>query len=269
MDNQVNEQLKEEIRQKKLERNRKILRIMFIVSIVFLIIGFLSFNRISLFVKYGGDVYRIKSKLFTNEDIENVDISSTDKANKVVLNNMNIYLPEGFELDSFFSNEYCETYKKNSNKNSYDAEIRICDNNGAYLRKIGSTGIEDDEDFKKVMSENNLNNTVDVLKFYIDNRDYEASFFDKEKDLKLHYYVRNYTDNVISFYDNFYFLEKDVNGIYYVYEEKENVIGVDSINRAFVECNDKFYTITFKNSEVDYFNRDIVFEIISSITNKK
>ena len=51
--------------------------------------------------------------------------------------------------------------------------------------------------------------------------------------------------------------------------QKENVIGLDSINRAFVECNDQFYTITFKNSEVDYFNRNIVFEIISSITNKK
>ena len=38
------------------------------------------------------------------------------------------------------------------------------------------------------------------------------------------------------------------------WEEKDNVIGADSINRAFVECNDKFYTITFKNSEVDYFN---------------
>ena len=75
MENQVNEQLKEEIRQNKLERNRKISRIMFIVSIVFLIIGFLSFNRISLFVKYGGDVYRIKSKLYSNQAIENLDNS--------------------------------------------------------------------------------------------------------------------------------------------------------------------------------------------------
>lgn len=269
MENQVNEQLKEEIRQNKLERNRKISRIMFIVSIVFLIIGFLSFNRISLFVKYGGDVYRIKSKLYSNQAIENIEIINNDKANKTVLNNLNIYLPEGFELDSFFSNEYCETYKKNSNKNSYDAEIKICDNNGAYLRKIGSTGIEDDEDFKKVMNENNLNNTVDVLKYYINNRDYEASFFDKEDDLKLNYYVRNYTDNIITFYDEFYFLENDINGIYYFYEEKENVIGVDSVNRAFVEYNDKFYIISFTNKDVDYFNKDIVFEIISSIVTKK
>lgn len=269
MENQVNEQLKEEIRQNKLERNRKISRIMFIVSIVFLIIGFLSFNRISLFVKYGGDVYRIKSKLYSNQAIDNIEIINNDKANKTVLNNLNIYLPEGFELDSFFSNEYCETYKKNSNKNSYDAEIKICDNNGAYLRKIGSTGIEDDEDFKKVMNENNLNNSVDIFKYYINNRDYEASFFDKENDLKLNYYVRNYTDNIITFYDNFYFLENDINGIYYVYEEKDNVIGVDSVNRAFIEYNDKFYILDFKNKEVNYFNKDIVFEIISSIVTKK
>ena len=269
MDNQVNEQLKENVREEKKEHKKNMLKIIFIVSTILLIICFLLFGRISSYVKYGGDVYRIKSKLFTNEDIEYVDIISTDKANKVVLNNMNIYLPEGFELDSFFSNEYCETYKKNSNKNSYDAEIKICDNNGAYLRKIGSTGIEDDEDFKILMKQKKLNNTVDVLKYYINNRDYEASFFDKEDDLKLNYYVRNYTDNIITFYDEFYFLENDINGIYYFYEEKENVIGVDSVNRAFIEYNDKFYTISFTNKDVDYFNKDIVFEIISSIVTKK
>ena len=167
---------------------------------------------------------------------------------------MNIYLPEGFELDSFNSNEYCETYKKNYNKRTYDAEIKICDNYGAYLRNTGSTGIEDDENFKKIMIENNLNNSVDIFKYYINNRDYEASFFDKENDLKLNYYVRKYTDNIITFYDNFYFLEKDVNGIYYVYEEKENVIGEDSINRAFIELNDKFYILNFKNNVKSWYN---------------
>ena len=119
------------------------------------------------------------------------------------------------------------------------------------------------------MKQKKLNNTVDVLKYYINNRDYEASFFDKEDDLKLNYYVRNYTDNIITFYDEFYFLENDINGIYYFYEEKENVIGVDSVNRAFIEYNDKFYTISFTNKDVDYFNKDIVFEIISSIVTKK
>ena len=265
MDNQINENVREE----KIEHKKKMLKTIFIFSIVLLIICFLLFCRISSYVKYGGDVYRIKSKLFTNEDIENVEIINNDKANKVVLNNMNIYLPEGFELDSYDSNEYCETYKKNYNKLTYDAEIKICDNYGSYLRNTGSTGIEDDEDFKKIMNENNLNNSIDIFKYYINNRDYEASFFDKENDLKLNYYVRKYTDNIITFYDNFYFLGNDINGIYYVYEEKDNVIGIDSVNRAFIELNDKFYILNFKNKEVNYFNKDIVFEIISSITNKK
>lgn len=269
MDNQVNLQLNENVREEKKERKMKMLKTIFIVSTILLIICFLLFGRISSYVKYGGDVYRIKSKLFTNEDIEYVDIISTEKANKVVLNNLNIYIPEGFELDSFNSDEYCETYRKNYNKLTYDAEIKICDNYGSYLRNTGFTGIEVDEDFKKIMNENNLNNSVDIFKYYINNKDYEASFFDKENDLKLNYYVRKYTDYIITFYDNFYFLENDINGIYYVYEEKDNMIGVDSINRAFIELNDKFYILNFKNKEVNYFNKDIVFEIISSIITKK
>lgn len=265
MDNQINEQLKEEIRQKKLERNRKLI----ILMPIFMLVGFIFASRFVTYRKYDGDDYGYLSGLYYKQNIESVEIINNYKANKTILNNLNIYLPEGFEIDSFNSNEYCETYKKNYNKLTYDAEIKICDNHGAYLRNTGSTGIEDDEEFKKVMSENSLNNTVDVLKYYIDILDYKASFFGKKKEMKLNYYVRYYTDHVISKFDNFYFLENDVNGIYYVYEEKENVIGVDSINRAFVECNDKFYILNFKNKEVDYFNRDIVFEIISSITNKK
>ena len=265
MENQVNEQLKEEIRQKKLERNRKLIRLMPIFILVYLIFA----SRFVTYRKYDGDDYGYLSGLYSNQNIESVEIINNDKANKIILNNLNIYLPEGFELDSYNSNEYCETYKKSSNKNSYDAEIKICDNNGAYLRKIGSTGIEDDEDFKKVMSENNLNNTVDVLKYYIDILDYKASFFGKKKEMKLNYYVRYYTDHVIGKFDKFYFLENDINGIYYFYEEKEKFISTDSFNKAFVEYNDKFYTISFTNKDVDYFNKDIVFEIISSIVDKK
>lgn len=260
----MEEQINEEVKCQKKERKRKFYEKLVVATCVLNVILFFAFSRIDLFMQYGKEVLEIKSKLYTLEDIEYININNNDKANKVVLNNINIYLPDEFKLDIDESNEYCEVYKKNDNIITYDAGIKICDNYGLYLRE---SGIEDDDEFKEIMMKNNLNNTIDILKYYVDNIEYEPAFFDKENDLKLNYYVRNYTDNTIIEYDKFYFLEHDVNGIYYVHEDKEN--RVKNINRAFIKYNDKFYIINFENSNESYFNIDNIFDIISSIKSKK
>lgn len=267
MENQINEQLKEERRKKIKERRKKTLILMFIM---YFIMGIFAVTYVPkkrfLDTHYvlPGDEFSYGFPYY--DHIEEVDIINNGKANTVV-GNLNIYVPQGFVYSKRDSRTGCAKYINMTDYTKLNANFNICEKNGLFIKIVdGYSTLEITDEVKNAFKENNLNNTLDVLRYTIKTKDFEPDFKTENKVIALNYYVKMHSSDVIEIYDNFYFLNNDLNGFYYDYKEREKNYIDEDINIAYILIDDSFYEISFKNNLIEYFNNDNIFEILSSIS---
>ena len=139
------EELTEENYQKKLEenivstidynnkkRNKRIRKS--IIFIVVIILTYILYKAFIAYVYYADHTIHEDNTFPINKNIETLHIENNGKANKVFDDDLNIYIPEGFELvtdraKSNFVTPDCEPYIKGlKDKDTFDAMILICHN---------------------------------------------------------------------------------------------------------------------------------------------
>lgn len=271
MENQINEQLNEERRQMKKERKRKIIKntlilmfFMYIIMAIFAVTYVPKKRFLDTHYVLPGDEY--SSRFPYHDHIEEVDIINNGKANTVV-GNLNIYIPQGFVYSKRDSRTGCSKFINRMDYSKLNANFNICEKNELFITiNDGYSTLEITDEVKNAFKENNLNNTLDVLRYTIKTKDFEPDFKSENKVIALNYYVKMHSSDVIESYDNFYFLNNDLNGFYYDYKEREKIYIDEDINIAYILIDDSFYEISFKNNEIEYFNNDNIFEILSSIS---
>ncbi len=254
-------------------RNQRIRRI--VSFIIFLIAIYFLHKCFLAYYFYIDDNPQLTKEAFPyNVEIKNIEVNNNGKANSKVLNNLNIYIPEGFELItdkakfSLVSDE-CNLYIKNFvDEDNYGSFMTVC-NSRWNIKNLDYLDIRSTTlpwlDINSLFDKYNINNTIDLVRFYEKNRDFKQNLFAKSDDIKINYIARVYTERVISASDNFYYLENDLNGYF-----DEYFLGDKYHNNAYLSFNDEYnedlYGISFWNSNDDYFNHDTVIEILSSIS---
>lgn len=274
------EKLTKENYQKKLEenivttidynnkkRNKKIKNIFIIlfvlIFIYFLYKAFIIFYYDTRFVSEEN-----KEEFPNNKEIYTLKINSNDKANNEFseYGEFDIYIPDKFKLitDKAKSNlvlDACNFYVKGYRSNDeFDAGILICYETKDNIYNLDYFGIDSTLfpylDVYKVLNKYNINNTVDLIKYYEKNYNVNKNIFTDSDYIKMNYIASQYVKTVLPSYDKFYYLDNDLEG--YLIEND------DFYYLNFYLGNDS-YKISFFNNKNNYFKYDNVIEIISSI----
>ncbi|MBQ8535331.1 MAG: helix-turn-helix domain-containing protein [Bacilli bacterium] len=285
------EKLNEKNYQKKLEENfvstidynnkkrNKTIKKFIILLIVIFLLYFLYKAFIVYFYYKDNVVYSYKDNKFPyNQNIYTIKINKNDMANTLVLDDLNIYIPEGFELvtdkaKSSFVMDGCEPFiKGNRDTSDYDAVILVChasrvtnldnlDYHGIYNTFFPWLNID------LLRKKYQIEDSIDLIKFYEKNYKFKQNIFTSSDDVKINFVARNYANLTIPSYDEFYYLENDLRGYSIEKIRNDDSYFQDTIlsfsNGNYNEIN---YSISFYNKNVEFFNHENSFEIISSIS---
>lgn len=285
------EELTKENYQKKLEenivstidynnkkRNKRIRK--FIIFIVVIALIYILYKTFIAYVYYADHTVHEDNTFPINKNIETVKIKNNRMANQKVLdNNLNMYIPVGFELvtdraKSNFVVPDCEPYIKGlKDKDNFDAMILIC-HNPIDISNMEKLGIHNTilpwMDTYSLLKKYNIHDSLDLIKFYEEHNDFNPNLFTSSDDIKINYIARNYSTLTIGAYENFYYLENDLKGYTIEYLKNEGktyfnqtVITFPAPHGIFGESK---YGITFTQGKEEYFNHDNTFEIINSIS---
>ena len=285
------EKLNEKNYQKKLEENfvstidynnkkrNKTIKKFIILLIVIFLLYFLYKAFIVYFYYKDNVIQSYKDNKFPyNQNIYTIKINKNDMANTLVLDDLNIYIPEGFELvtdkaKSSFVMDGCEPFiKGNRGTSDYDAVILVChasrvtnldnlDYHGIYNTFFPWLNID------LLRKKYQIEDSIDLIKFYEKNYKFKQNIFTSSDDVKINFVARNYANLTIPSYDEFYYLENDLRG--YSIEKIRNdnsyfqVTTLSFDNGNYNEIN---YGISFYNKNEEFFNHENSFEIISSIS---
>ena len=216
-----------------------------------------------------------------NQNIEKIQIQNNNKANtKVLHDELNIYIPEGFELitdkaKSNFVMDNCEPYIKGLiDNNNFDAMILVCNTRRAIdIGNIDYHGINSTifpwMNVYRLFEKYDIHDSIDLIKFYEKHYQFKQNLFTNSNDIKINYIARNYSNFTIPSYDTFYYLENELRGY--------TVETVRSDNHYFQQTvlsykdgmySENNYGVSFQNNKEEYFNHDNSFEIISSISRR-
>ncbi len=286
------EKLTEENYQKKLEenfvstidynnkkRNKKIKK--FIIFIVILIIVYLLYKAFIAYFYYKDYSHHEDNSFPYNKNIKTIQINNNDKANTQVSHNeLNIYIPEGFELvtdkaKSNFVTDNCEPYIKGLyDNNNFDAMILICNDRRAFsIGNMDYHGINSTlfpwMDVYSLLEKYNIHDSIDLIKFYQNHYQFRQNLFTSSDDIKINYIARTYSNFTIPSYDTFYYLENDLRG-YTIEYERDKVKYSQQTVLSYKDgmYSENSYGISFHNNKEEYFNHDNSFEIISSVSRR-
>ena len=283
------EKLTEENYQKKLEenfvstidynnkkRNKKIKK--FIIFITIIVVLYLLYKAFIAYFYYKDYSTHEDNSFPYNQNIESIQIHNNSKANTDVLRNeLNIYIPEGFELitdkaKSSFVMDSCEPYIKEwKDKETFSAMILVCDETRAHdLLNLDYHGINNTIfpwlNIYSLLDKYNIHDSIDLIKYYQNHYQFEQNLFTSSDDIKINYIARTYSNFTIPSYDKFHYLEKDLRGYSIEHKRDDKTYFNDTIisykNGTYGE---KVYSVSFFNSKEKYFNHENSFEIINSI----
>jgi len=287
------ENLTEENYQRKLEenivstidynnktRNKRIRR--FILFILLIVIIYGLYKAFIAYIYYKDRTVHEDNTFPINQRIETMSIENNGLANtQVYYDTFNMYIPEGFELvtdkaKSNFVMDNCVPYVKGlKDKNTFDAMILICVNS-MDITNMEDLGIRNTifpwMNTYSLLRKYNIHDSVDLIKFYEKNYQFNANLFTSSDEIKMNYIARNYVTLTLGSYDTFYYLNNDLRGYsieYYKSKGKsyfnQTVLTFPTTAGVFGEAK---YGITFANGQEEYFNHDNSFEIISSISKR-
>lgn len=254
-------------------RNKKIIKLILIILLfvviyiiykIFIISYYSSRNVIN---SYDREFPYVKN-------IYSMNIKNNDRANRVFngyYEDFNFYLPDGFELvtdkakSNLVQNE-CDLYLKNqTSKDNFAAAITIC-NRVDNIYNLARFGIEGTIfplfDPYNVLEKNNINNTMDIIKYYEKHYNDKINIFTNSNKIKMNYIGKTYTLSSIGSYDNFYYLSGNINGyLIELFNNNKNSFW----NLIYYPNDESSFSILFYNNNEDYFNHDNVLKIIESI----
>ena len=282
------EKLTEENYQKKLEenfvstidynnkkRNKKIKK--FIIFIIMLVIAYLLYKAFIAYFYYKDYSTHEDNSFPVNQNIKTILIKNNSKANtKVLHNELNIYIPEGFDLvtDKAKSNyvmDNCEPYIKGlQDNNNFDAMILVCNTRRAIdIGNIDYHGINSTlfpwMNVYGLFKKYDIHDSIDLIKFYEKHYQFKQNIFTSSDDIKINYIARNYSNFTIPSYDTFYYLENDLRGYTIEYEiEKDKYFQQTVLSYKDGMYSENDYGISFHNNKEEYFNHENSIEIVSS-----
>ena len=287
------EKLTEENYQKKLEenivstidynnkkRNKRI--IIFIVIIIVLIFIYFLYKAFIIWYYDNRFVQDTWENNFPfNQNIHEVNIHRNNNANHIFNENINFYLPEGFELvtdkaKSGLIMDYCDVYLKNqTGKEEYDASLIICNERGDNLMNLDHYEIRDTlfPPFatSHILKKYNIKNTMDLVYYYGDHYKDKYNVLSDSDMIKMRYIAKTYSQLAIPIYDNFYFLKGDLNGRLTEFErerfreQKNKGVFNAVIYKKIDQYNEQSISFSFSNYKDDCFNHENVIEILESI----
>lgn len=224
------------------KRNKKIINI-FIILFILIIIYFMYKTFIIIYYDTRLISEDNEKGFPNNKEIYTLKIKSNDKAKSNMV------------MDA------CNFYGKGHKSNDkFDAGILICYETKDNIYNLDYFGIESTLfpylDVYKVLNKYNINNTIDLIKYYERNYLVKENIFTDSDYIKVNYIASKYVKTVLSEYDKFYYLDNDLEG--YMIEND------DFYYSTFYKCVDS-YRVSFFNNKENYFEYDNVVEIISSI----
>ena len=174
---------------------------------------------------------------------------------------------------SNFVNDDCEPYiKGNRSLNDFDAMILIChrthstDLGNIYYYGINST-LFPWVDVYRLFEKYDINDSVDLIKFYEKNYKFKQNIFTSSNDIKINYLARTYVSFTLPSYDYFYYLENDLRGyVLETYRNDSNYFQETILSYKSGSYGEINYGVSFMNNKEEYFNHDNSFKIVNSIS---
>lgn len=277
--------IKEEDYRKKLEenilktidynnkkRNKKIIRI--IIFLIILIIIYTLYKAFITYFYFSQSPY--EEYLFPHGgNIETLNVKGNSKANTVFgehTEQINIYIPNDFELitdklKSSFVQDNCDYYAMNLiDRDIADAGILICKDDPdtiEYEEKHINDQLFPYLNKYKLFEKYNIKSTIDLFKYYEEHSNDKQNIFTSSDRIKINYISKKYIETTIGSYKTFYYLENNINGYLvdtsYTSSNYYAAIRFGNNNRSLK------YKISFMNNSNQYFNKEIVEEILGSI----
>ena len=236
---------------KRNKKNFKITLFVILIVVGLLLIGYKMFY-----------LHLYKEESIANEMVFNlsrIELKHNDKANRDVLNNISIYIPDGFVLENDISKSSlvsngCALFLKENTNNNF---IQICvereslgDTVGDYVVGIDSFSVV------QLFAENNIYNYYDLVEYYLNHKNEKYSLFSKKNDVRL-----------------MFMCEQLLLGNHYKhYLHSEYMKGLTTIHN--IENNNRLFMVsdfTINNSDYtlriysDTLSEDDSIEILSSI----
>lgn len=257
------------------KRNRKIKKI--VINMVSLLIIYLLYKIFIVYFyykDYGGE--RGDREFPNNKEIMSVLIHYNGKANTNVFDKLDIYIPDDFKLvtdkaKSNFVMDECIPYIKNlEDDKSFDAMILVCRRSYDNLSNLDYNGISSTLfpylDVYSLLDKYNINDTIDLIKFYEKNYKFKQNIFTSSDEIKINFIARQYVQLTLPTYDKFYYLSGGLKG--YSLEVYKNGYYQQAVINYYDGYNRSSYSISFHNRNEEYFNHENSFEILNSIYKK-
>ena len=249
-------------------RNKKIKKIVFII--IGLLVIWLLYKSFILFYFSTRYVSQDVDKLFPyNKEIYNLKIKNNGKANKVFgpdYAKINFYVPARFELitdkaESGLVMDDCDFYAKDLKDKKFDSAILMCERNFDNIYNLSYFGIDIDEfpylNSSKIVNKYDIDNTLELIKYYEKHYKNKLTIFNSDDEIKMKYIAGMYSNSLPS-YNRFFYLENDLEG--YMTESVDR-----NHYQAILYFRNNVYSISFFNSEDNYFDYNKVVEVLNSI----
>ena len=109
--------------------------------------------------------------------------------------------------------------------------------------------------YKDLLNKYDIESEIDVIEYYLENREEKPGIFTSLSTLKMNYFARGYF-SVVCVGDTLYMFDGDLDG--YMYAD-------DNFYHVVLEEDNDIYLLTFTNRDEEYFNLNNVLDIIRTI----
>jgi hypothetical protein len=193
-------------------------------------------------------------------NISEISITTNKSDQNTQIENMHLYIPKEFEESNIFTanDENTKSYTIIGEDNeSYSSVIFVGFTKDAikYTTENNLNSLID-FDYQKLMEKNNVNNEIDLIKYYEKNIDNKHNIFWSKSHIEYDYFVKQYVGISMTIMKNSAYLTNDLNGF----------ITYNSGNYYVKIGNDKdIYYLTIWSRD-NSFTYDNVIKILETIT---
>ena len=247
------------------KRNKKNLKI---AAIIILVLGVILYSGYKFLL-----LHQYNLNDFEYPEIIKKDMELNDKANTVVLSELSMYIPEGFELKTDTSNLLveagCELYASENSRlgtdDNYGTFIKVCpiknsifdtedimdSDDGIYFDKFSTY---------KVLEHFNVSSYYDLYEYLLNNKNKKYNIFTNRDALRMNAII---TNQLVA-PSKVYIYKGNIEGATDIitYENNELVAATSEFK---VKDGRYDYMLNIFNIKNPSFNEDDVFEILSSI----
>ena len=250
------------------KRNKKNLKIT--IFIIILLVILLSF---------GYKLFLLNTYTFGNNidypEVIKKDLKTNDKANTIVLNELSMYIPEGFELrndiTTMFVEPGCEVYAPvdatlSSGEENHGTFIKICPNKNSILdsgETLDTWLLWGNNTVAGTLLDNNIHSYYDLYEYLLNNKDKKYNLFTSLNELRMNLLFMIYLPGGNS--NKAYIYKNNLEGVTTILRGSNNEGSFIADSNFEVKDARYEYEMTIYNVKNESFSEDDVFEILSSI----